>query len=63
MKGYQVNDKLEKMLKEAVVANLFGGTYKNREEPQSGYPVSGPGFEPDTSRIRSRIVNSLGGTE
>jgi hypothetical protein len=34
-----------------------GGTEKNHEKPQSGEPVSGPRFEPRTSKIRSRSVN------
>jgi hypothetical protein len=56
-----VNDELEMMCKEAVVAefkvlsqHLPGGT---DEKSWSGYPVSGPRFEPETSRIRIRIVN------
>jgi hypothetical protein len=31
---------------------------KNHEKPQPGLPVSGPRFGPETSRIRSRIVNN-----
>jgi hypothetical protein len=33
------------------------GTDKSHEKPQSGYPVSGPRFEPGIYRIRSRSVN------
>jgi hypothetical protein len=46
------------MSKEVVMAsfkllsqNLHGGTEENYSEPQSGYPVSGPRFEPGTSQI------------
>jgi hypothetical protein len=35
-----------------------GGAKKNHEKPQSGYPVSGPRFEPVNSQIRSRSVNN-----
>jgi hypothetical protein len=36
-----------------------GGTEENREQPQSGYLISGAGFEPGTSRIQSSSVNHL----
>jgi hypothetical protein len=57
-----VNNKLERMWKEAVVAKSKepsrpGGTEENHENPQSGQPVSGLRFEPWTSRIRSRSAN------
>jgi hypothetical protein len=59
-----VNNELERMWKEAVVAkfmvlsrHLPGGTKENHEKPQSGQPVSGPRIEHGTSRIRSRSAN------
>jgi hypothetical protein len=36
---------------------LCGGTEVNHEKSQSGYAVSGPRFEPGTSKIRNRSVN------
>jgi hypothetical protein len=58
-----VNDKLERMWKEVLVdcfkvisRHSPGGTEKNHENPRSSWPVSGPTFEPGTSRIRSRSV-------
>jgi hypothetical protein len=35
---------------------LYGGTEKNHEKTYSGYPVSGPRFEPGRKRILSRNV-------
>jgi hypothetical protein len=50
-------NELERMWKEAVMVkfkvlyqHLPGGTEEN-QEPQSAQPVSGPRFEPGTSRI------------
>jgi hypothetical protein len=34
-----------------------GGTEKNHENPQSGWPVSEPGLEPETCHVRSTNVN------
>jgi hypothetical protein len=34
--------------------NSDGGTEENHENPDSGYPVSGPSFGPSTFRIQSR---------
>jgi hypothetical protein len=49
-------DKLKRMWKEAVVASsiwhLLGGTERNHEGSQSGYPACRPRFEFSTSRIR-----------
>jgi hypothetical protein len=52
-----VNDKLEMIWKEAVVANFkvisrysSGGTEVKPENPQSGYQVFGSRFEPRTSQ-------------
>jgi hypothetical protein len=43
-----------------VVSRHFpGGAEGNHEKSQSLWPVSGPRFEPGTSRIRSRSVNHL----
>jgi hypothetical protein len=41
---------------EVLSLHLPGGTEGNHEKPQSGQPVSGPIFEPVTSRIRSRRI-------
>jgi hypothetical protein len=49
-----MNDGLERMWKAAVVAlskNLHGKTEESHEKSQSVWPVSGPRFEPRTSRI------------
>jgi hypothetical protein len=35
------------------------GIHENKENSQSKYPVSGPRFEPGTSRIRSRSAKYL----
>jgi hypothetical protein len=37
--------------------HLSGESEKNHEKSQSGQSVSGPRFEPGTSRIRRRSVN------
>jgi hypothetical protein len=37
--------------------HLPEGTEEIHENPQSGYRVSGPRFEPETSRIRNRSTN------
>jgi hypothetical protein len=37
--------------------HFFGGTKRNHEKLQSGYPVSGSRIEAETSRTRSRSVN------
>jgi hypothetical protein len=59
-----VNDKLQRMWKEVVVAQLHalswsspGESEENHEERNSVFPVSGPKFEPRTSLTRSRIAN------
>jgi hypothetical protein len=36
--------------------HLHGSTEENHWKPRLGYPVSGPWFEPRTSRIRSRVL-------
>jgi hypothetical protein len=53
-----VNNELDRMWKEAVVASfnalphhLFGGTEENYQKPQSGYLVSEPTFEPGTTTV------------
>jgi hypothetical protein len=39
-------------------ANTGLGGLKNHKKPQSGQPVSGPGFKTGTSRIRTRSANN-----
>jgi hypothetical protein len=39
--------------------HLPGETEESHEKTKSGQPVSGPRFEPGTSRIRIRCVNHL----
>jgi hypothetical protein len=53
-----VNDELEKIWKEAVMAYFKvlswhspGGTEENHDKPQSEQPDSGPRFEPGTSLL------------
>jgi hypothetical protein len=38
----------------------LGGTEENQEDLQSAYPVSGPRFEPGTSKICIRRIRTLG---
>jgi hypothetical protein len=53
-----VNDELERMWMEAVVAQFKAlGTEINHEKPQSGQPVYGSRFEHGTTRIQSTSVN------
>jgi hypothetical protein len=58
-----MNDELETMWKEAIIAYFYcyRGIFlerqsKNLENPQTERPVFGPRFERGTSRIRSRRV-------
>jgi hypothetical protein len=58
MKEWLVNDELEMIWKEAVVAyvealfrHLTECNEENHGKPQSGQPVSGPIFEPSTSEV------------
>jgi hypothetical protein len=44
---------------EALSRHLPGGTEEIHENPQSGYPVSRPRFEPRTSRIRIKSVAAM----
>jgi hypothetical protein len=64
MIGWLMNNELERIQMVAVLAKfkamsryLPGGSEENYKEPESGYQVSGPRFEPGTFRIRSRSAN------
>jgi hypothetical protein len=42
----------------ALPRHLPGGTEEVYEKPQSGLPVSGPRFEPGTSRIQTGVLTT-----
>jgi hypothetical protein len=61
----RTNNELERLWKEEVMdqhkvlpQNLLGVAEENHKKPQSGYPASGPRFEPEVSRKRSRSANN-----
>jgi hypothetical protein len=60
-----VNDKLEMMWKEAVVAKfqlrplhfIGGGADENHETPRAQQPVSGPRYEPQSPEYEARVLS------
>jgi hypothetical protein len=54
-------DELKRIRREAVVAYLLsqylpGGTEENRGKPPSGFPVSGPRFEPGNTEKECGVL-------